>query len=175
MLVRPWTLGLVATVGSVLSIGATVLMTGALVGRWVPGLDMLLPVVALAVLLGLVLDQAVRSASGWPRRGWSRNVGGAAVMVAVLFGALLAPAGGVTAGMAPAVLIGLVIGVLLDAVVVRLTLLPAVFTLLAQRPAEVEDPSSTVAALPADVAVTPAGGHAAGVCTAPNPTSRDVG
>ena len=93
VLVRPWTLGLVATVGSVLSIGATVLMTGALVGRWVPGLDMLLPVVALAVLLGLVLDQAVRSASGWPRQGWSRTVGGAAVMVAVLFGALLAPAG----------------------------------------------------------------------------------
>ena len=82
LLVRPWTLGLVAAAGSVLSIGVTVVVTGALAGRWVPGLDMLLPVVALAVLLGLVLDQAVRAASGWPGRRWSRTVGGAAVMVA---------------------------------------------------------------------------------------------
>jgi uncharacterized membrane protein YdfJ with MMPL/SSD domain len=123
---------------------------------------MLLPVVALAVLLGLVLDQAVRSPSGWPRRGWSRTVGGAAVMVAVLFGALLVPAGAVTAAVAPAVLIGvvigLVIGVLLDAVVVRLTLVPAAFTLLS-RPAAA--PPADAATRPVDAAAPAAGGHAA--------------
>ena len=76
--------------------------------------------------------------------------------------------------MAPAVLIGLVIGVLLDAVVVRLTLLPAVFTLLSSRPAGRHPSSRSRIAGRCRPRRRPVG-MPRGVCTAPSPTSRDVG
>src|SRR6185437_11622128 len=126
----PWLFGVAAAVGSVLSVGAAALLTRAVGGwvgwpagwGWVPGVDAMVPVVALAVVSGLLLAQAVRAAVGWPDGFRSMTVCGCAAMVAALFGAVLPTAGAVTAGVALVVLIG----VLLDVLVVRLTLLPAV-------------------------------------------------
>jgi uncharacterized membrane protein YdfJ with MMPL/SSD domain len=124
----------------------------------------MVPVVALAVVSGLLLAQAVRAAVGWPDGFRSMTVCGCAAMVAALFGAVLPAAGAVTAGVALAVLIG----VLLDVLVVRLTLLPAVLALLA-RPRR--SPVETVVV----AAEQPAGAHAAHGIHSAEPDRRGRG
>jgi len=172
LLLRPWLFGVASAVGSVLSVGATVLLTRAVGGRvgwptgwgWVPGVDAMVPVVALALVSGLVLAQAVRSAVGWPDGFRPITVCGCAAMVAALFGAVLPAAGAVTAGVALAVLIG----VLLDVLVVRLTLLPAVLALLA---GPRRSPVDTVVV----AAEEPAGAHAADGMHSAEPDRRGRG
>jgi len=164
-LVRPWTAGVAAAVGSAVSVAAVMLLLRALGGAGrVSGIDPMPILLTVGVLLGLLLDQAVRSAAGSGASGRARTVGGCAVLVAAWFGPLLVAggpllvAGGpVSAGVASAV----VVGVLLDASVVRLTLLPAVVGLLGRRRPVADEPSGSVDATPAGVAVPPAGGHAA--------------
>ena len=86
------------------------------------------PAVGLVLLLALVSEQAARAAVVRTDHGAGRAVGLTALMVAVLVGGDLLAAGSVPA----AALV--VLAVLVDALVVRLTLLPALAALLA-RPA----------------------------------------
>lgn len=113
--------GLAAAAGSVLSLGVTVGAAGlgvALAGGGGPVADLRWPAVGLAVLLALVLDQAARTAAGGTEHA-GRTVGLTAVLVAV-------PAGGVLLSVGPTMVGTLVVaGVMVDALVVRATLLPA--------------------------------------------------
>jgi RND superfamily putative drug exporter len=122
VLIRPWTVGLAAAIGSALSIAVTLLVTRALAGwGWAPGVEAMTPIVATAAVVGLVLDQAVRSDRAAPR-----TVGGCAALVAALFLPATLTWSVPIAGAAVAV----AIGVSLDALAVRLVLHPALVTLL---------------------------------------------
>lgn len=130
----PPSIGLAVAAGSVLSIGlSTWLALGTFSGVFIHdggglGADLWWAAVGLALLLALVSEQAARAAVVRTDHGAGRAVGLTALMVAVLVGGALLAAGSVPA----AALV--VLAVLVDALVVRLTLLPALAALLA-RPA----------------------------------------
>ncbi len=121
-LLRPWPVAATSLVGTVLSVAAAILLVRAVIAvtGWPDGSSGLAVVVAAALLVGLVLDQAVRSAAVASGPGRSRLVGaGALIVAAVVVGGLAGPP------LLAVTALTVATGVLLDAVAVRLILLPA--------------------------------------------------